>query len=897
MKNVFSLSINYLKRLFIFSCLMLYGITITAQKSNISNKESLSDTMLVIANDKSITDTLGFGSMNFPYLVGNEFVYSDTKFQIPFINSSGDIQTINNKRIKTSSSGDYYYDLGNLVGVDIISSSLDLNMINCRGFGSNVPYRYLYYVDGIDNQSPSFNYPFGKMIDASELDIESIELLSGPSSSLYGSGAMQGVVNVKTKDPFLHKGLSGKVKGGSRNLIEGHFRYSNPIDKAEKLALKLTFSQMQVDDWLADNQITNSYGNEKLGEFDLNQIIHNKSFDPILSQNQRNYFIKADNYIDSLGESVGPGIININAPGYMQANLKDPLTRNTKMSASLHYKVMDSLRLSYQYKYGSGSAVIQNYSRYYLKNIRLDHHNVTLKGKDFFLRAYITKEEAGDSYNMALAASRLNSIASIEYKDRYIEAYLDSSYGLGGMTNQFEETPAQWMIDSAHLYAQNQVLNTWLIPGNNRFDSAFSIASSNTILNNGSRFISTSSISNLDGQYNCSWSFVNLVLGATYRAYNPQSFGTIFEDTLLNFQDTLTDGSINTDGAYNEIFNYEFGAYTQLSLFLFKRKLKLIGAFRYDLSNNFKPQISPKIAAVLSNNRHKLHIAGQLGYRYPSLKEQYLSMDMGSVFMSGNLRGSANLSNSETVIPFYTQSSVSNAITNMDTVLSDLTVVTIAPIQPEYVRSLDIGYTGILSSRVCIQVKGHYSLYNNCIRNAVYVKPNGDAVAGEASGTESIINGKYTNYQVPVNITQDVITYGGSLAFAYRFGKGFFAITDYSYLTIEQPNTSDPSLSEFNAPKFKFHIGISGEDVWRRFGFSADYKWVEGFVWSGISGKGKVPNYDFLNLQLSYRFKDLNSTFRIGGANLFENFHVQTYGGPTIGRFLYASWTFDIYEL
>jgi outer membrane receptor protein involved in Fe transport len=66
------------------------------------------------------------------------------------------------------------------------TSSLSFKSINTRGFATVANTRFMQLVDGMDNSSPLLNFVLGNMIGVSEIDVQSVELLPGASSALYG---------------------------------------------------------------------------------------------------------------------------------------------------------------------------------------------------------------------------------------------------------------------------------------------------------------------------------------------------------------------------------------------------------------------------------------------------------------------------------------------------------------------------------------------------------------------------------------------------------------------------------------------------------------------------------------------------------------------------------------
>src|SRR3546814_20118035 len=79
------------------------------------------------------------------------------------------------------------------------SSDLTFRSVNTRGFSFNGNTRLVQLVDGMDNQAPGLNFAVGNVVGMSELDVESVELLPGAASALYGPNAINGLLLMNSK--------------------------------------------------------------------------------------------------------------------------------------------------------------------------------------------------------------------------------------------------------------------------------------------------------------------------------------------------------------------------------------------------------------------------------------------------------------------------------------------------------------------------------------------------------------------------------------------------------------------------------------------------------------------------------------------------------------------------
>jgi len=131
--------------------------------------------------------------------------------------------------------------------------------IQARGLNSvNASNKLLVLIDGRSLYTPFFSSVFWDQQDVDLADIERIEVISGPGGTLWGTNAMNGVINVITKAAADTEGGQLNVKGGdfvSRASARwggklgtvGSYRvYALGVDQSHTF---LTNGQSAGDDW------------------------------------------------------------------------------------------------------------------------------------------------------------------------------------------------------------------------------------------------------------------------------------------------------------------------------------------------------------------------------------------------------------------------------------------------------------------------------------------------------------------------------------------------------------------------------------------------------------------------------------------------------------------------
>jgi outer membrane receptor protein involved in Fe transport len=193
--------------------------------------------------------------------LGTEVVVSASRKTEAILNAPVTVERMNSNTIKNIAAPSVYESLTNLKGVDVHTASMTFRTVTTRGFVSSGNIRLNQLVDGMDNQAPGLNFSVSSIIGLTDLDVDNIEILSGASSVLYGSGGMNGTVLINSKNPFKFKGLSYNIKQGIMHVdgkqrsaapyYNWNFRYAQTIKN--KFAYKISAELIKGNDWQADD--------------------------------------------------------------------------------------------------------------------------------------------------------------------------------------------------------------------------------------------------------------------------------------------------------------------------------------------------------------------------------------------------------------------------------------------------------------------------------------------------------------------------------------------------------------------------------------------------------------------------------------------------------------------
>lgn len=849
-------------------------------------------------NSKEVEVTGGMSNLSVELaessIMGQEVVISASRVEESIMKSPVSVEKMDIIAIREVPQASFYDALNNMKGVEMSTQSLTFKSFNTRGFNANGNVRTVQMIDGMDNQAPGLNFSVGNIVGISELDLESVELLPGASSALYGPNAINGILLMTSKNPFQYQGLSANVRtgimseGSRTNPSTGFYDFSARYAKAfsDKVAFKVNMSYLRADDWQANDFRDQSLLNGS--SIATGSLANNPAFNGVNiygDETNVNMFSIAQQMVGAGAlPSAALGVIPqtfVSRTGYRESDLADYGTKSLKLNAALHWRITDRVEAILQGNYGFGTTVYTGADRYSIANFKLGQYKAELKGANWFLRAYTTQERSGDAFAVGIAAQGIN------------EAWKPSTTWFPQYVGAFAQAKLQGANDAAaHGAARAFADQGRLVPGTPAFEAAKNAVTSRPIPGNasgvGAQFVDKTNLYHFEGSYQfADIKWADFVVGANYRIYQLNSEKTLFA----------------TDENGDEFTIKEYGGYAQGSKRLFNDKFKLTASVRYDKNENFEGQWSPRVSGVYSAGNHNFRASYQTGFRIPTTQDQYIDLVTPQARLIGGLPlfrdrynfsgnpvytlatitqfGGGVLAATQPSSPVYQQSiqqatqlaiQQATAIVtaqvqagqilpqNAPAAIAAL-VPTIVPqiaaqlvpanaaaankdklveyeqttFKPEVVKSYEIGYKGLFSNRLLIDSYVYFNQFQNFIGGQVLIQDRNFNPQNPASALGlNLLSANTRNvYSMPVNRTETIRSWGWALGADYKLPKNYSIGGNVSYNTLS--NLDDFAETgfqpSFNTPEYRYVINFANREIAKNLGFAVSYRWQGEFAW------------------------------------------------------------------
>ncbi len=116
-------------------------------------------------------------------------------------------------------------------GAEVTQSGIYDYNLNTRGFNSSLNRRVATLVDGRDPSVPFLGAQEWAAVSFPLDDLQSVELLRGPSAALYGANASSGVLNLVTKRPKDSQGGTARIAAGELETLNADLRWATALGR------------------------------------------------------------------------------------------------------------------------------------------------------------------------------------------------------------------------------------------------------------------------------------------------------------------------------------------------------------------------------------------------------------------------------------------------------------------------------------------------------------------------------------------------------------------------------------------------------------------------------------------------------------------------------------------
>lgn len=812
----------------------------------------------------------------------NEVVVTSSRIPETLLSSPVSITQLSFRDARKMGAPSLFDAIENTKGIQIITPGMAFKVINSRGFSNTTNVRFSQLVDGIDNQAPHLGAPIANALGASELDIDKVEVIPGTASALYGMNAINGLANIRTKNPFDYQGLSVQQLTGVNRIGNGTdaaafsqtgIRFAKAL--GNKWAVKLNLMYTNGTDWVADDRTdlaaTQNVSTGLTGT-------DNPAYDEVNgygneSSNRRTLTLNGKKYV-------------IARTGYREAAITDYGIENVKGDLGVYFRPKKDHQLAVTWKSAQINSIYQRSNRFLLDDYLLQQGAVEYTAPFLELRAYATLENTGKSYNIRSLAENMDRAYKTDNQwfTDYTSAY---NSAISGGAN----------VSDAHQSARAQADNGRFEPGTEAFNAkkAELIAINNwdygAALRVKSTLLHSEGLVHWDKLFPKAFESagIQLLSGFDYRTYIIIPDGNYF---------------INPEDSTRNLTYGKSGAFVQVNKNLFQKKLRISATLRADKADYFNWKFNPRIAVVYTPKKQLyFRSAYQSGYRFPSIFEGFSNVNSGGVKRVGGLpvmsQGVFESSYTKASIDAF-QTAVTadvnnNGLTQAQAIDANKDLLKKNPytyLQPEYVQSIEGGVRTLLFKQsLFVDADAYFNRYENFIAQVEVSIPN-------TTNPDSIPTYLYTKstqsrYRLWTNSKSVIYSYGMSLGLKYVLKSNYNFALNGTFTKLDRTEEKDGLEDGFNTPQWIVNGTVGAKRIWKQLGASITARYQSSYQYVSFLVSGEVPAYWSMDAQVNYQLRNPHITLKLGATNLLNRYYNNMLGGPSVGGFYYFSALWD----
>ena len=816
--------------------------------------------------DKNISDIL------------KQAIFGPSKIRESYMTAGASVDAVSIKDIKMSPSLNFYEGLDDIKEVETKQLSAIYTALIVRGKGVTDARDYSQLIDGMQATNLNYGNNFGNITGLSEIDVANIELVHGAASVMYGPYATSGLVLIGSKTPWFYQGLSYQIKTGFNHKTDiattpfahSAIRYAKAY---EDFAWKFVYSHKQATEW------------EEPGDTSFLSM----NFDS-LSLFDRKFVHGDDTPLNaaSIGEFTDTLYGPIARTGYWDYNIVESSVYNTKVNASLNYKISDDVDISYDMKGGWGSFTNVGIGKFWNNNSGGINHGLTLNAPNLLLRAYIYNEgqnpfnnsDEDIQWDVRTIALELQNYSKPD--DIWLADYKAAYDGeVSGITSG-SHSHARDFADSENSVADGE-FRARLVPGTELFKTVYDSLIRRDKMRSPTR-LKDNGFYNLEIIYDLTdyVKFGGLQVGANFRHYN------------IGFHNGIMSNSPELNAEHGPLDPWEYAVFMQATKWFFDERLKLQGALRFDESDSYGKNLSPSFSSVLKIKENQyMRFSFQQANLNPPHYWAYLNIPQQGFQAIGGGKGNLKRLGLE---------HLHEKAVDIDWATGDTTHVSIPHPTGEKLLAYEIGYKALISDNLFFDINYYYNHSSN-LRDDDFIVSDPDSVQ------YIDIPGVYTGwspgpiyYVFSTNEDHQEKIQGLSLGIGYNFNNGLILSGNYNFVgevgenISYTPNRIPGANVGIGRPKHRIKLSVNHPRAFNDnigYAVTARYTeayWYDNLIWYGIGELGGNVNVD---AQVSYILKDYNMLIKVGMNNILGQYYNTSVLTPKIGSTFYVSIDYD----
>lgn len=144
-------------------------------------------------------------------------------------------------------------------GIDVARIDGNKWSISARGFSGRFANKLLVLFDGRSVYTPFFSGVYWDVQDTLLEDIERIEVIRGPGAALWGANAVNGVINIITRNASDSPGTYLTAGGGSKERVFGGFRHGGKINDDTHFRVYAKYFERENNEDLQNNPVNDDW--------------------------------------------------------------------------------------------------------------------------------------------------------------------------------------------------------------------------------------------------------------------------------------------------------------------------------------------------------------------------------------------------------------------------------------------------------------------------------------------------------------------------------------------------------------------------------------------------------------------------------------------------------------